>query len=231
MTRLLYTLTGLVLIPACWAATKTLLTLLAALRLDSMGGVSTGALWLAAGFLLWLTLFFFLPRPVKTYVLAHELTHAFWGLLMGARVSKLRVGDRGGSVNLSKTNFFITLAPYFFPFYTMLALAVRTLLGLFMDLSPYEPFWLGLIGLTWSFHLTFTVATLMQEQPDVAAHGRIFSYVVIMLMNLLGISLWLVAAGSPTWSLLLSSLTHETLDAYTNGLDALASAWTWLRTR
>lgn len=229
MRRLTYTLAGLALLPLCPATARTLVTLLASLRLSTLGHVSMGGWWLLGGFLLWLALFFLMSKPVKTYVLAHELTHAFWGLLMGARVSRLRVGSQGGSVQLSKTNFVITLAPYFFPFYTMLALALRAVLGFFYDLSAYEPFWLGLVGLTWAFHVTFTISTLMQDQPDIAEHGRLFSYTVILILNLLGVSLWIVAAGSPTWSLFTVTLARDTAHAYGSCADTVARLWLWLR--
>ncbi len=229
MRRLPYALAGLALLPMCFATGRTLLTLIAALRVSSLGEASLGVWWLLGGFLIWIALFFLMPRPVKTYVLGHELTHAFWGLLMGARVSKLRVGNSGGSVQLSKTNFLITLAPYFFPFYTMLLLALRAVLGLFYDFAHYEPLWLGLVGLSWAFHVTFTITTLMQEQPDIAAHGRIFSYVIIVWLNLLGICIWLVAAGSPTWRLFSTTLVRDAVAAYALCGDAVARLWLWVR--
>ena len=119
---------------------------------------------------------------------------------MGARVSRFRVGARGGSVTLSKSNFLITLAPYFFPLYTILVVAAYGALSLFYDLKAYEPLWLGLVGLTWSFHLTFTISTLRQHQPDIRIHGRLFSYAFIYLFNLLGIALWLVAVTESTFA-------------------------------
>lgn len=225
MRRLPYFFAGLAMLPLCWAAVATLFTLVAELRHASTGAASHGIWWMAGGFALWLLLFFLLPRPVVSYVLAHELTHAFWGLLMGARVGKMRVGSAGGSVQLSKTNFLITLAPYFFPFYTALALLLRVVLGLFYDMAAYEPFWLGLFGLTWSFHLTFTVATLMVKQPDIAEHGRMFSYALIVLFNALGVGLWLVAAGSPTWRLFAGTLAHQAAAAYGSVADAIAHLW------
>ena len=139
-----------------------------------------------------------MSRPVRTYVLAHELTHALWGYLLGARVSKLRVSRKGGSVMVSKNGLFVTLAPYFFPFYTVCVVLLYGLLALFFDLSPYEPFWLGLVGLTWGFHVTFTLTTLAQHQTDVERYGRILSYTFIYLMNVLGVCIWVVATASPT---------------------------------
>ncbi len=61
-----------------------------------------------------------------------------WGLIFGARVGRLDIQPTGGSVHLTKTNTLITLAPYFFPFYTMLLVAIRLLLGLFLDPAPYR---------------------------------------------------------------------------------------------
>ncbi|HMP74861.1 MAG TPA: hypothetical protein PKE12_01070 [Kiritimatiellia bacterium] len=192
-------LIGLFLLPAVWIVLSATARLFAGLRLEELGGRPHAVWWLAGGFLLWLFLFFTMPRPMRTYVLAHELTHAFWALLMGARVSRLRVSARGGSVNVSKSNWIITLAPYFFPFYTVLVVALVFALGFVTDLRPYEPLALALVGLTYAFHLTFTVAILLQRQPDIQEHGRLFSYTVIIILNLLGAGLGVVAAAHPTW--------------------------------
>lgn len=190
-------LLGFLLLPFCAAATGTVWKLVPAAV--AAGQTSPAlAIGLAGGFLLWLVLFLCLPRPVTAYVFAHELTHALWGWVMGARVSRFRVGARGGSVTLSKSNFLITLAPYFFPLYTILVIALHGLLALFYDLRAYEPLWLGFVGLTWSFHLTFTVTTLRQRQPDIRIHGRLFSYALIYLLNLLGVGLGIVAVAAPT---------------------------------
>ncbi|MFH0881198.1 MAG: hypothetical protein V2A34_15915, partial [Lentisphaerota bacterium] len=138
--------------------------------------------------------------------------HALWAALMGAKVSALKVSKKGGSVRLSKKNFLITLAPYFFPLYTVLVMAGYFILNLFFDLRLYEPFWLGLVGFTWGFHLTFTVTTLMEHQPDIHENGRLFSYAVIYLLNILGIGLWIVMVASPTLEIFVDNLgaaTHQ----------------------
>lgn len=189
---------GLLLLPVAWVVIAATVRLVAELRLQELGGHPQSAWWLAGGFVFWLFLFFTLPRPMRTYVLGHELTHAFWALLMGARVSRLRVSARGGSVTVSKSNWIITLAPYFFPFYTILVLVLVLALGFFVDLRPYEPLALALVGLTYSFHVTFTVAMLMLRQPDIQEHGRLFSYVVIVLLNVLGLGCWVVVVAHPT---------------------------------
>jgi hypothetical protein len=229
--RLLKFLAGAALLPLCVAATASLGAVIGQLRLPVEGDIPLKAWWLAGGFALWILLFFGMPRPMRTYVLAHELTHALWGVAMGARVSKLRVNATGGSVTLSKSNVLITLAPYFFPFYTMLAIAAYCALWPFLDLRPYEPFWLGLIGLTWAFHLTFTATVLLQRQPDIAEHGRLFSYVVIYALNVLGIGLWIVSVSSPTLAFFSERVLAETAAAYAWTWEHARDAWGWVRLR
>lgn len=197
--RLIYLLFGICLYPVCWLLLRTIWSLLGHLD-DGSGGVSPALGWMLGGFLLEVGLFFTLPRPMRTYVLAHELTHALWGVLMGAKVKGLKVSKTGGSVCLTRTNVLIVLAPYFFPFYTMLVIPAYYLIGLVVDVSDYELFWLALVGFTWAFHLTFTVATLLVHQPDVQIYGRVFSYGVIAMMNLAGVTLWIVAVSSATFA-------------------------------
>lgn len=197
LLRIIKFLIGLLLLPLGVAATWAVVDLLRSVNLASGAELGPGAWWLAGGFMFWLVLYTVMPRPVRSYVLAHELTHALWAWAMGSRVSGIRVGSEGGYVEVDRVNVWITLAPYFFPLYTALVLLVHGGLSMFYDLSVYEPFWLALVGLTWSFHLTFTLSTLRTHQPDIQAHGRLFSYTLIYLLNLLGVGLWIVAAGSP----------------------------------
>jgi len=223
--RFLKFLLGLILLPLCWSASATVFRLVAQLYRSADGPWPLSAWGLLIGFALWIILFFSLPKPMVTYVFAHELTHALWGWVMGARVSRLKVSARGGSVTLSKTNFLIALAPYFFPLYTILVIAGYYALTLFVDLHTYEPFWLGLVGLTWAFHLTFTIRTLLQHQPDVHQHGSLFSYYIIYLMNILGVALWIVLIASPSLATLGDTLARETITAYTACRDAALMIW------
>jgi hypothetical protein len=189
---------GVLLIPVSIAATRTVLLLVRAIQPHSASAVPPEAWGLIGGFVIWLILFFTVPRPVRTYVLAHELTHALWGFLMGAEVSGLKVSKEKGSVNVSKNNVVITLAPYFFPLYTMLVLAVYYVLSLFFEVQKYDPWWLGLVGFTWGFHFTFTITTLLQKQTDMQQYGYLFSYTLIYCLNVLGIGFWIVAVSAVT---------------------------------
>lgn len=222
MFRTLRLILGALLVPFCVAVT---LALLDVLRHTQTTGtlLSPQTVWLLTGYFLWLGMWFFLPQPVKTYVVAHELTHALWGLLFGGRIRRLRVSERGGSVHLSKSNLLITLAPYFFPFYTILVILVRSLFGLFAAEVPYPLVWLFFVGLTWGFHVTFTIQSLMTTQPDIQEYGRLFSYAVIYLMNLLGVGLWVVCTTSATLGDLCEQLIIHSVDVYASVYDELGT--------
>ncbi|MCS6771916.1 MAG: M50 family metallopeptidase [Kiritimatiellae bacterium] len=202
-------LIGLALLPLAWSAAVAALRLLAGLRPGEVGSHRHTLLALAAGFLAWIAIFIITPRTTRLYVLGHELTHAFWALLMGARVSKLRVHRHGGSVVVSKSNWIISLAPYFFPFYTMLVIGAAALVARFVDITTYEPLVFGMVGLTYGFHVTSTISMLTIRQPDIHEHGRLFSYSIILLLNAIGIALWIIAVGSPDWTDFVGLLTHE----------------------
>ena len=81
-------------------------------------------------------------------------------------------------------------------------------------MSPYEAWWLLAVGMTWGFHLTFTVYMLTQEQPDVLENGRFFSYVIIYLANLFVVALWMILIGDPTFQAATELLFSETFVAY-----------------
>ena len=202
-------LVGFLLLPVCVVITRTLISLINTIQPDSGHTIPPAALALIAGFLLWQLIYFVLPRPARTYVIAHELTHALWGWLMGAKIFNIQVRKETGSVTLSKTNFLITLAPYFFPLYTVLIIIVYYILTAFLDMSGYYVIWLGLIGLTWGFHATFTISTLMQKQSDIRECGRIFSYTIIYIFNVLGIALWVILVSSASFEQMISFLMDD----------------------
>lgn len=222
MLRLLRFLFGAILIPLCVAATLALLDVLRHIP-SSHSLVSPETMWLATGFLLWLGMWFLFPQPVKAYVIAHELTHALWAKLFGGRVRDMRFSDRGGSVMLSKSNVWITLAPYFFPLYTILIIAVRFVTGLFVDPLPLPLLWLFFVGFTWSFHVTFTIQSLMITQPDIQEYGRVFSYAVIYLFNLAGVGLWVVCTTSASMTDFATSLIVHAVSAYASVCDEIAT--------
>ncbi len=190
-------ISGIALLPLCVGATTALLECI-----NAANGPETftapESIALFGGYITWLILWFVLPRPARSYVLAHELTHAVCALLFGAEVEDIRVSDTGGSVSLSKSNLWITLSPYFFPFYTFVVIALYLSVSLFQQPVPWKPLWFFLVGFTWSFHACFTLNSLLTHQPDVQVYGRIFSYALIYVLNLLMVALWLIATTPVT---------------------------------
>lgn len=210
ITRLLM---GLAMLPACWAATRVLVDSIFR-SVGLVGGFSLESIALLAGMGLFSVLWGILPHPVKTYVLGHELTHALWGLLFFSRPSNLKVGEKGGSVRLTRTNFIITLAPYFFPFYTFLVIGAALVVRFFVNPLPCLWMWMLGIGFTWAFHFLFTLQTLTVRQPDVALYGRIFSWTFIYIANVAIVLAWLCCTTRLTFAELGAFAIHRTMHAY-----------------
>lgn len=191
-------LLGIVLLPACVAMTLALTDAIL-ISADAAGGFGPETLSLLGGLVAFGVLWVALPHPMKTYVFGHELTHALWGILFGAKARDVRVSAKGGSVKLSKTNLLITLAPYFFPFYTFIVILLALATYVFVRPLPCLPLWMFLVGFTWAFHALFTIETLTHRQSDVALYGRIFSWTFIFIVNVVVVLLWLAAMTKLTF--------------------------------
>ena len=228
MAGFLRLLLGLALLPMCWGVARSFFDALV-LAAGATGGMSPEALSLLGGVMAFAMAWFALSHPVRMYVLGHELTHALWGLLFGARPSDVRVGASGGSVRLTKSNLLITLAPYFFPFYTFVVIVAALVTYAFLRPLPCLPLWLFLVGFTWAFHVLFTLETLTQRQPDVKLYGRIFSWTFIFLVNVAIILVWIAAMTPLAFADLGALLARRILAAYA-GVGAFAwSSFLWLR--
>jgi hypothetical protein len=205
VTRLYAWIGWLLLLPACLITARTLWGILG----DTMDGAfwRTPAFWFfGMGFVMWIIWFIWLPRPVRLYVWGHEMTHALCVLACGGKVKEFRVSGTGGHVITDRNNILIALSPYFFPLYTIIGVLAFLITGLFVDLTVMIPLpWGGsvrplyglfyLIGITWGFHLTFTVWMIARDQPDLKINGTSFSLMVIVLVNLLIISMLLILAA------------------------------------
>lgn len=196
-TRWVKAVVALSLLPACAILTQTFFTVFTRATVTQQFWAAEEFWFFSLGVVLWLIAFFGLPRPLLVYVFGHELTHAVWVWLMGGRVSQFRVSRDGGHIITDRNNFWIALAPYFFPLYSIIAIAVYGALSLAVDVSPYGRLLYAIIGVTWAFHLTFTVWMIPKSQTDITDHGTFFSLVIIYLMNLLLLSVMLVLASGP----------------------------------
>ena len=227
MANFLRMLLGVALLPMCWGVVRAFFDSVVAAAGES-GGITAESIALLGGMLAFALCWMSVPHPVKTYVLGHELTHAIWGLLFGAVPSRLRVSESGGSVNLTKSNMLITLAPYFFPFYTFVVVVAAIVTYAFVRPLPWLPLWMFMVGFTWAFHVLFTIETLSQRQPDVKLYGRVFSWVFIFLANVALVLVFLAAVTSLSFAQLGGFLVHRVLDAYVGVGMAAVAAFKWV---
>jgi hypothetical protein len=197
---------AILLLPVCAGAAKALWLVLRA-------GYGADTVWvpMLAGAACWMSIFLLLPKPMWLYVFGHELTHALWTWLFGGQVKQMKVRAGGGHVVISKTNFLITLAPYFFPLYAILLVAGFALGNWWWDWRGYLVWFHLLLGATYAFHLTLTAHVLKTEQSDITSQGYLFSAVVIFLGNvsalLFAVPLLTLKFG---WLKILEIWGHET---------------------
>jgi hypothetical protein len=194
-TRWVKFVVAIFLLPICGILSQTFFTAFARATVSERLWATEEFWFFSLGALLWLIAFFGLPRPLVLYVFGHELTHAIWVWALGGRVSRFRVSRAGGHIVTDKNNFWIALAPYFFPIYALLVIVLYGALSLFVDMQPYGRWLYSLIGVTWAFHLTFTCWMIGKNQTDLSDNGTFFSLVVIYLMNVLLLSAMLIIAS------------------------------------
>ena len=170
---------GILLLPLCVGGARALFRVLA-----QTGDALT--FWVAAlgGAACWLIIFLMLPKPMWVYVFGHEFTHAVWTWLCGGRVKKFKVTSKGGHVVITKTNFLISLAPYFFPVYAVLVILLFLAGDLIWNWTPYRVWFHFLLGAAYAFHVTLTWQILQTRQTDITGEGYLFSGTVIFLGNL-----------------------------------------------
>jgi hypothetical protein len=196
----LSTIVGLFLLAPAWISTETFFTCFRSATLHHRFWASEEFWFFGLGAVLWVIAFFGLPRPLILYVFGHELTHALWVWVMGGRVSDFRVSREGGYIISNKHNFWIALAPYFFPLYSIAVIGLYGAGELFTNMEPYHRWLYALIGATWAFHVSFTLWMIPKGQTDLSYYGTFFSLVVIYLMNLAVLTvLLIVASPHVTW--------------------------------
>lgn len=170
---------AVLLLPVCIGAAKALWRVLRA-----SGGADTFWVAMLAGAACWVVVFLLLPRPMWLYVVGHEMTHAIWTWLFGGRVKSFKATSKGGQVVVTRSNFVVALAPYFFPFYVFVVVAVFALGHVIWNWKGYVVWFHLLVGVAYAFHLTLTWHTLQSRQSDITQQGYLFSAVIIFLGNI-----------------------------------------------
>lgn len=188
---------GILLLPLCVGAVRSIFLVIGMTR-------HAQSIWVATigGAACWLVIFLLLPKPMRVYVFGHELTHVLWTWLFGGQVKKFKAGSAGGHVVVTKTNFLIALAPYFFPLYVILVVVFFAAGNLIWHWEQYLVWFHLVIGAAYCFHVTLTAHILRTQQSDITSQGYLFSLVIIFLGN---ISVWLI--GVPLLTREVSVLT------------------------
>jgi hypothetical protein len=207
-TRWVKFLVGLFLVPPALILTQTFFTAFARATVHEAFWATEEFWFFGLGLVLWIITFLALPRPTLIYVFGHELTHAIWVWCLGGKVSQFEVTERGGHILSDRINTWIALAPYFFPIYSLLVIALYGTLGLAFDMTPFRPVLFMLIGATWGFHLSFTLWMIPKGQSDLHYGGTFFSLTIIYVLNLAILATFLVVA-SP--NLTLTTFAHDLL--------------------
>jgi hypothetical protein len=213
MPKWLKLIIGILLLPACLGAASALSRVVSA-----AGNAHTFWIALIGGAACWVTVFLLLPKPMLVYVFGHELTHALWTWACGGRVKKFKASAKGGHVVITKSNFLIALAPYFFPLYAVLVILVFVIVNLIWRWESYAPWFHFLLGAAYAFHVTLTWHILQTQQSDITEQGYVFSAAVIWIGNVL-----VLLVGIP-----LLTARVSVLNALAWWLDGTANVLHWL---
>jgi hypothetical protein len=147
------------------------------------GGADTVWVPMLAGMACWVVIYLLLPKPMWVYVFGHELTHAVWTWVFGGRVKRFRATSNGGHVVVTKSNFVVALAPYFFPLYAVLLVGLFATGNWLWHWNRYAVWFHLLLGAAYGFHVTLTWHVLKTSQSDITEQGYLFSAVIVFLGN------------------------------------------------
>jgi hypothetical protein len=178
MPKWMKTAIACALLPFCFGVAQAIFHLI-----QVSGRAET--VWVAtlAGVGCWLIVYLTLPRPMWVYVFGHELTHALWAWAFGGKLRKFKATAKGGHVVVTKNNFLIALAPYFFPIYAALVVVIFVIGHCLWDWMRYLAVFHLFLGAAYAFHVTLTWQILKTDQSDISEQGYLFSAVIIWLGN------------------------------------------------
>jgi hypothetical protein len=131
----------------------------------------------AAGAVIWLILG---RRLVFFSVFEHELTHLVFSIFMFQKPRSFYASERRGHVSCDRGNFIDGLAPYYFPTFSYLLLALYPLLRP----SAYMVFFPAL-GLTTGYHFVSNIGEFKPSESDIRRYGVGFSFVFCLFAGTL----------------------------------------------
>jgi hypothetical protein len=134
----------------------------------------------AAGFLIFYGLFL-RRRSDFWQTLFHEVTHAFFAVLTFNKITGILATDGNGGEILyrGKSNWVISLSPYFFPIHTL-----PLVILLYLVSSQYTFHVKIAIVVSFTFFLITAFKQFSIRQTDITKSGVIFSLIVVLLLNI-----------------------------------------------
>ena len=141
---------------------------------------------LFAGFFCFFIARSFMDASAKTgmEVLAHELTHALFAFLTFHRVKGISINqdDSGGNMAFEgEGNWLIIIAPYFFPFFGVIAMITISIYTIF---APMNLILNSVMGFMIGYHLDTVGSQIHEKQTDLPKVGYPFCVVFLLPANL-----------------------------------------------
>lgn len=124
--------------------------------------------------------------------LSHELTHGFFALILQGRIHSLKADEDSGVISHSGVKKWglasVSLAPYCFPLFTYLLLAIRHLLD-------FHGKWVFdiIVGISLAFHIICFRKQTGNHQTDINRYPLVFSYFYIFVCWIINICVILVS--------------------------------------
>jgi hypothetical protein len=196
----------------------------------SDGGTASWFGLLSIGALGWLIAYLILPKPFWLYVFGHEFTHVLAIYMSQGKVYDLKVTSQGGHVRSDKMNWWIALAPYCVPLYSLVWILLWWCLSYYFHGEVWRAILFLGLGMTWGFHVTFTLYVMRRDQPDLVGQGYFFSLVTIFCFNALFVSvLFVVLSSEITVGRFLEVMWHQSILCYSTAWALILKAIEWAR--
>ena len=170
---------SILLIPVCVIATVSFYNGIFAIK-----NVSESGVLFILGALLYSVTHLLLFRLDFLYIFGHESMHALATFCSGGKASNMKVSGKEGSVKTTTPNFFVMLAPYLVPIYTVIIAIAYFILSFFIDITKYYGIFIFLTGFTLMFHLAYTAESMKGKQSDLVKTGYLSSIAFIYISNL-----------------------------------------------
>ncbi|NLI10739.1 MAG: hypothetical protein GX447_08315 [Elusimicrobia bacterium] len=151
--------------------------------------LKSGPIFFFSGAIIFAVLYVRFPEFFrKPYILAHELSHAMAGIILGNKIKKIKIKSDSGYVSFgAKPDFITSLAPYIFPFYCALFALIFFAISLFADIKHWRNIFLAAQGFFICFHAANTISVMTSDlQSDFKKTKSVFlSYMAVFFLNLI----------------------------------------------